>query len=76
VSLTTDREVEPNSDLPIEICEGESKFSNRFTPTDVAQDDVSGRRMLGLVPFEVLLRETVGGVKVIEEASRILAITA
>ena len=40
----------------------------------IAQDDIVGRRMLGLAPFEVSPQDTVGGAKVIEEANRILAI--
>jgi hypothetical protein len=56
--------------------EGESKFSSRFTPTDIAQDDITGLRMLGLAPFEVLPRETAGGAKIIEKANSILAVAA
>ena len=43
---------------------------------DIAQDDIIGQRMLGLAPFEVSPQETVGGAKVIEEANKILAVTA
>ena len=43
---------------------------------DISQDDVVGRRMLGLAPFEASPQETAGGAKAIEEANKILAITA
>ena len=36
--------------------EGESRFSSRCTASDIAQDDVIGRRVLGLSPSEVLPR--------------------
>lgn len=56
--------------------EGESKFSGRFTAADIVQDDIDGRRVLGLAPFEITPQETAGGAKVIEEANRMLAISA
>ena len=43
---------------------------------DISQDDVAGRRMLGLAPFEVSPLETAGGAKAIEETNRILAVIA
>lgn len=51
-------------------------FSGRFAVADIAQDDIDGRRMFGLVPFEVTPQETVGGTKVIEEANKVLGISA
>jgi hypothetical protein len=73
------RGVEPDSNLLTEIShKAKEKANSRVAslPAIFAQDDVTGRRMLGLAPFEVLPRETVGGAKVIEEANRILAAIA